>query len=991
MERNVTKRIVDLSQSATASNLDGPITLKVAEESLHADMLFKLWAHLSIELFKDDSLIDSETLQVTFESRVDSGTIDLWSALVNDNEDCHAPVYLTKLNNSWQQVELSLIDYAAFTNAYRVLKLIVRQNCKLEIRNLQIHGVQGIESLKVVIPWFGRDAARIRARDIAISKLSEQDVAFELILLELLCDDKPATFVPTQANHQHIIIKKDSRYLGIFHKESLFEYYLKLHPVLPRSGYVFMDSDIYSTNKLWLSQIVEKLSLALRNDKPLLLQPFSQVIDTVSGNTNYSFCKAEKEDLNTMAINPGLCWAMNGTAIIINDVHFAHNLITGIADAIFATNYVKPSDLIPYLPPYSISGLTGNDTCNWDFIDENLSHVNHGDDLPHSYAMRDLLWQAILDHHTISNETPVIEDSDGFLFFQQKNSPAQTCLAHMMALEKPDSVLAQVFRNFDAPLKEIQHINIQPKVDICADPRGLDTQFRLQWECERSYFRLYALGVEKTTIPNTYYNNASIGFGGIPVLRDMVSDWANHPVLLLTAPDAVLYPTIGTAITNHLVEFDIVFFCAAPEAYNANRKASIDVATKPDFFNAEATNSAITAVAFTRAWWTENQMAIPHGLLAHTNFLDCLYRIVSHKRPEVLLLPGHCRKLVSEFSDSTLEQHNERVTNAIHKLHERMFLSIGPIHRKRRKIRLQHLPSNTIKASLVSALERLEVNQGVLFNPAVNLSFTNNNKRKPDKAYNEIWTGIVHGVFDVRKTYPVSHYSLNELLQDTKFKASLQHCAGLFTHTQYIRQQLLQNTHWDKKIPINVLPYTTEEPQRGFRADWFWRQGKPTIFSIGSTMNRLSSFFEIGNGEFNKVLVTPRVSSSFSSYLQSEMKTTKNVSSVSFQEYPKQSNFDEILSHNPVFIDHYDLNTDPVLTQCIVRNTPMIIRRHPAAEEVLGKDYPLFFSDLNQVSALLNESSILEGHVYLANISKKDHYHPALLQTLEASEIYQCL
>ena len=66
------------------------------------------------------------------------------------------------------------------------------------------------------------------------------------------------------------------------------------------------------------------------------------------------------------------------------------------------------------------------------------------------------------------------------------------------------------------------------------------------------------------------------------------------------------------------------------------------------------------------------------------------------------------------------------------------------------------------------------------------------------------------------------------------------------------------------------------------------------------------------------------------------------------------------------------------LLECIVRNTPIIVNKHPAVVELLGENYPLYYTnslnylDLNLfINELLKNSNIIrKTHNYLKKIDK---------------------
>lgn len=57
--------------------------------------------------------------------------------------------------------------------------------------------------------------------------------------------------------------------------------------------------------------------------------------------------------------------------------------------------------------------------------------------------------------------------------------------------------------------------------------------------------------------------------------------------------------------------------------------------------------------------------------------------------------------------------------------------------------------------------------------------------------------------------------------------------------------------------------------------------------------------------------------------------------------------------------------------ECIKANNPIIINRLEPIEEYLGKEYPLFYDNLTDVSTILeNDELILKAFNYLKNMDK---------------------
>jgi hypothetical protein len=101
--------------------------------------------------------------------------------------------------------------------------------------------------------------------------------------------------------------------------------------------------------------------------------------------------------------------------------------------------------------------------------------------------------------------------------------------------------------------------------------------------------------------------------------------------------------------------------------------------------------------------------------------------------------------------------------------------------------------------------------------------------------------------------------------------------------------------------------------------------------------------------------------------------------------------YDDLLSRNIVFLNLIDASATNTIIECIVRNTPIIVNRHPAIEEYLGKEYPLYYDTIEDVNRLMSYKNIKSGYKYLRCMNK-DHLHiESFIRVLKQSELYNNL
>ena len=81
--------------------------------------------------------------------------------------------------------------------------------------------------------------------------------------------------------------------------------------------------------------------------------------------------------------------------------------------------------------------------------------------------------------------------------------------------------------------------------------------------------------------------------------------------------------------------------------------------------------------------------------------------------------------------------------------------------------------------------------------------------------------------------------------------------------------------------------------------------------------------------------------------------------------------YDELLTNNVVFLNLVDGSAVNTLIECVVRNTPIFVNRHPAVVEILGDHYPLYYRRPEDINRMLeNPVCIKMAHEHLKRIKK---------------------
>ena len=109
----------------------------------------------------------------------------------------------------------------------------------------------------------------------------------------------------------------------------------------------------------------------------------------------------------------------------------------------------------------------------------------------------------------------------------------------------------------------------------------------------------------------------------------------------------------------------------------------------------------------------------------------------------------------------------------------------------------------------------------------------------------------------------------------------------------------------------------------------------------------------------------------FSSSMNISIK--KNIESIEIINFLSNCEYDKLLSKSVVFLYLMDCSAVNTVIECIIRNTPIILNRHPALEEYLGIDYPGFYDNMYEAGVIVNDDwKLLKIHLFLVNMNK-DH------------------
>ncbi len=299
--------------------------------------------------------------------------------------------------------------------------------------------------------------------------------------------------------------------------------------------------------------------------------------------------------------------------------------------------------------------------------------------------------------------------------------------------------------------------------------------------------------------------------------------------------------------------------------------------------------------------------------------------------------------------------------------------------------------------------------------------------------YTKPWYGFVHHVFD--ETH--SEYNCVEMFKNEDFIKSLEHCKGLIALTMYLSQKL-KETLVKNNINVEVYtlyhPMEFLSDDSMFSMEKFISNENKLLVQIGAWLRKPYSIYNLklrknSDLQFQKVALKGKEMDQyfpppgFNDVIEEALLKTDwyhgvkhenndvcrlcrddhnspvvcvcrpskkntinrfceglydvivdNNNSVEIINKLSNDEYDSLLSKNVVFLDLIDCSAVNTVIECIVRNTPLIVNRLPALEEVLGTSYPGFYENLSHASEMCSTTYITAIHLHLKSLDKTRYY-----------------
>lgn len=200
---------------------------------------------------------------------------------------------------------------------------------------------------------------------------------------------------------------------------------------------------------------------------------------------------------------------------------------------------------------------------------------------------------------------------------------------------------------------------------------------------------------------------------------------------------------------------------------------------------------------------------------------------------------------------------------------------------------------------------------------------------------------------------------------------ALNHLRGIIALSDHAKAYL--ETQYD--VPITVLRHPTDLSVSPF--NWTAYQECPQMVHVGWFLKNLLLPWQIPTAKpiQYKLYVKPRLGHTYHNMLQDLQdrwgQTRTRYPDVVTFNFMTNREYDQMLRQTIVCCEFFDCSAANTLLECMARNTPILVNRHPAVVEYLGEDYPLYFDDVTECPDLLQHRRVYDAHQYMEAMDKE--------------------
>jgi hypothetical protein len=221
------------------------------------------------------------------------------------------------------------------------------------------------------------------------------------------------------------------------------------------------------------------------------------------------------------------------------------------------------------------------------------------------------------------------------------------------------------------------------------------------------------------------------------------------------------------------------------------------------------------------------------------------------------------------------------------------------------------------------------------------------------QGWQEPWVGIFHHPPNIPE-WLHRDAPIGQIISTSAFRASLPNLKGAIALSEYLGRWLRAAL----PCPVMVRKHPSDMPQLSFSIDRWEEQQARRIVQVGWYARNHRAIYQVEVPEgYRKIhLLRHGIHKLIARTDQfSPYRDRPWVGAVEIVPTLSDPEYDDLMASSLIFSEYWDVSASNTVVEAIARCAPLVVNRHPALEEYLGVDYPLFYNDLGEVRRLLQD------------------------------------
>ena len=236
---------------------------------------------------------------------------------------------------------------------------------------------------------------------------------------------------------------------------------------------------------------------------------------------------------------------------------------------------------------------------------------------------------------------------------------------------------------------------------------------------------------------------------------------------------------------------------------------------------------------------------------------------------------------------------------------------------------------------------------------------------------------VIHETINILKNVGYQ-YNIDSILTNEYFLNSINYCKGIITFSNYAKEKIRS---YNYNIPILKIKHPVLlDNIIYFDINKINFNNNTKIVLLGSQLRSIYNLYTFNTKKEKYMLPgTKKYLDRKIQHIQQELQKyniTYNSNIIKFKYFDSFNDFDKFITNNIIIIDLVDANANNSVVECIIRNIPFFVNKIKPIIEYLGKDYPMYFKNKEDLEIINDNKKLKELFIktnnYLKNLNKSE-------------------